>query len=97
LTGSIIGSPYSTELNNAYLRSYANGITTIDTIQKTNMTSHLLRAHMAKMISNFAIRLGGLTPDTNKQCSFDDIASQSLHQIQTSNVALMILLAKVLK
>ena len=77
LTGSIFGSPYSIELNNAYLRSYANGITTMDTIQKANMTSHLLRAHMAKMISNFAIRLGGLTPNTGKQCSFDDIASQS--------------------
>lgn len=32
---------------------------------------------MAKMISNFAITLGGLTPDTNKTCTFDDIANQN--------------------
>ena len=32
---------------------------------------------MAKMISNFAITLGGFTPDTIKQCAFDDVANQS--------------------
>ena len=41
------------------------------------MNGTLLRAHMAKMVSNFAIKLGGLTPDTTKQCTFNDIASQS--------------------
>ena len=32
---------------------------------------------MAKMISNFAITLGGFTPDSIKQCTFDDVANQS--------------------
>ena len=32
---------------------------------------------MAKMISNFAITLGGLTPNTGKQCTFTDISDQS--------------------
>ncbi|MEI6118255.1 MAG: hypothetical protein WCP92_03255 [bacterium] len=32
---------------------------------------------MAKMIVNFAITLGGLTPNTGKQCTFTDIAHQS--------------------
>lgn len=32
---------------------------------------------MAKMISNFAITLGGLTPNTGAQCNFTDISSQS--------------------
>ena len=32
---------------------------------------------MAKMISNFAITLGGFTPDTSKNCTFDDIGNQS--------------------
>ncbi len=75
--GSIVWSTYSTELNNAYLWAYAHGITTMNTIQKANMDGVLIRAHMAKMISNFAITLGGLTPNTGKTCTFDDIASQS--------------------
>lgn len=32
---------------------------------------------MAKMISNFAITLGGLTPNTGANCDFTDIATQS--------------------
>jgi hypothetical protein len=32
---------------------------------------------MAKMISNFAITFGGLTPNTGKQCTFSGIANQS--------------------
>lgn len=32
---------------------------------------------MAKMISNFAITLGGLTPNTGANCDFTDITSQS--------------------
>ncbi len=75
--GSIVWSPYSTELNNAYLRAYSHGITTMNTIQKANMDGILIRAHMAKMISNFAITVAGLTPDTTAQCEFDDIANQS--------------------
>ncbi len=36
----------------------------MNTIQKANMEDTLIRSHMAKMISNFAIRLGGLTLNT---------------------------------
>ena len=32
---------------------------------------------MAKMISNFAISLGGLVPNTGKNCTFNDISNQS--------------------
>lgn len=74
---SIVGSSYSTELNNAYLWAYAYGITTMNTIQKANMWGQLLRSHMAKMISNFAITLAGFTPDTTKECTFTDIGNQS--------------------
>ena len=49
----------------------------MNTIQKANMKTTLLRSHMAKMISNFAITLGGLTPNTGEQCIFTDIAQQS--------------------
>jgi len=76
--GSIIGSHYSTELNTAYLRAYAHSITTMSTIQNADMNGKLLRSHMAKMISVFAIMLGNLTPDTSKTCIFNDVANQSL-------------------
>jgi len=49
----------------------------MNTIQKANMEGTLLRAHMAKMISNFAITLGGFSPDTSKSCTFEDTANQS--------------------
>jgi len=75
--GSIVGSTYSDELNEAYLWAYAYGITTMNTIRKADMWGTLIRAHMAKMISNFAITLGGFTPDSIKQCTFDDVANQS--------------------
>lgn len=49
----------------------------MDTIQKANMDGVLIRSHMAKMISNFAITIAGLTPDTSAQCNFNDISNQS--------------------
>ncbi len=75
--GSIVGSHYSTELNNAYLWAYAQGITTKNTIQKATMNDRLIRSHMAKMISTFAIKLGWLTPNTKTPCNFSDINTQS--------------------
>jgi hypothetical protein len=32
---------------------------------------------MAKMITNFAIRIAGMVPDISRQCNFTDIANQS--------------------
>lgn len=75
--GSIAWSTFSDEMNEAYLRAYANGITTMSTIQKANMTGKLIRSHMAKMISNFAITIAWLTPDTSLDCTFNDIGNQS--------------------
>ncbi len=75
--GSIIGSPFSHEFNQAYLRAYAHGITTMPTIQQANMTGKLIRAHMAKMISEFVLRFTNLRPNTWANCTFSDIAHQS--------------------
>jgi len=49
----------------------------MNTIQKSNMTGYLIRSHMAKMISVFAIMLGERVPDTSAKCTFTDIANQS--------------------
>ena len=65
------------ELNDAYIRAYIHDITTINTYQKANMGGQLIRSHLAKMISNFAINLGGRTPDTSLDCDFVDVSHQS--------------------
>ncbi len=75
--GSIVGSHYSTEMNNAYLRSFSLGITTQPTIQLADIEWTLIRAHLAKMISAFAIKVAGLVPDTGASCNFADVWNQT--------------------
>lgn len=74
---SIVGSPFSTELNDAYLYAYSIGITTMDNIRKANMTGNLLRAHMAKMMTNYAIKVLKKTINTWAACEFDDLSDQT--------------------
>ena len=76
-TWSIIWSTFSTELDNAYLYAYSIGITTMPTIQDADITWNLIRAHMAKMMVNYAVKVLGKSPDTWALCEFNDIADQS--------------------
>jgi len=48
----------------AYLYAYQIGITTITSILEANMNGTLIRKHLAKMISNFAIKELKLSPNT---------------------------------
>ena len=84
---SVKNSPYSYELNRAYLWAYDNGITTTQTIQKANMTWELLRSHMAKMISQFATKILGKTPDTTKTCTFKDMKWETSEMISYATTA----------
>jgi len=68
-----MGSTFSIELNNAYLYAYDIGITTMNTIQKANMTGNLIRAHMAKMMVNYAIKVLGKYPNATSGCVFNDL------------------------
>ncbi len=77
LSWSIVGSTFSLEFNNAYLYAYDIGITTMNTIQKADMTWVLIRAHMAKMMVNYAIKVLGKYPNASSWCTFNDIADQS--------------------
>jgi len=77
LSGNILNSPYSLELNNAYLYAYDIGITTMATIQNANMEWNLIRAHMAKMMVNYAIKVLGKTINTWATCTFTDLAGQT--------------------
>ena len=74
---SIVWSPFSDELNNAYLYAYHMGITTMPTIQEADITWNLIRSHMAKMIVNFAIKVSGKQPNTSLACNFSDIANET--------------------
>ncbi|MFA7298862.1 MAG: S-layer homology domain-containing protein [Candidatus Absconditabacterales bacterium] len=76
-SGDITDSPYSNELNDAYLFAFENGITTMNTIQKADMEGELIRSHMAKIMTNYAIRILGKSPNTGAVCEFNDISNQS--------------------
>jgi len=65
---------YSDELQGAYDYAYDNGITTMDSIEDANMYGTLTRIALAKMISNYAMEVLGLTPDTDKDCEFSDVS-----------------------
>ena len=47
------------------------------TIQQANMTGNLIRAHMAKMMVNYAIKVLGIYIDTSLPCTFNDLGSQT--------------------
>jgi len=74
---SIAGSEYSDELNQAYLYACNIWITTMPTIQQANMMWPLLRKHLAKMISEFSVKVLGIEPDKNKVCVFNDMDNES--------------------
>lgn len=75
-----VGFAYSTEEIQAYDYSYQNGITTMTSIGQANMWWNLTRIAMAKMLSNYAINILGLTPDTTKSCYFSDVPSSLDHK-----------------
>lgn len=74
---SIENSSYSAELNDAYLRSYSVGITTMPTVQQANLTGKLLRKYAAKMISQFATNVLSLKPNNLVVCNFKDISAET--------------------
>lgn len=68
---------YTTEIQDAYDYAYSIGITTQPSIDSANMYGSLIRAHMAKMMVNYAEKVLGKTPDYLLPCSFSDISDQS--------------------
>ncbi|MCX6824165.1 MAG: hypothetical protein NT085_03485 [candidate division SR1 bacterium] len=75
--GNILGLGFSQEFINAYLWAHAYSITTMPTIQQADMTGVILRKHLAKMLSTFAVQFVGKTPDTTKKCVFSDMNYES--------------------
>lgn len=67
----------STEIKQAYDYALANGITTQNTLQDADALGKLTRAHMAKMIVNFAEWPLHQRTDNSTGCNFNDISDQS--------------------
>jgi hypothetical protein len=76
ITWSIVNSPYSQELNQAYLYAYSIGATTMPTIQTAYIKGHITRAQLAKMMSRYTTQVIWQQPDANKTCAFSDISRQ---------------------
>ena len=68
---------YDQELIGAYNYAYNVNITTQPTIDQANMNGKLIRAHMAKMMSNYATTILNLVPNTWKVCNFEDLSWQT--------------------
>ena len=64
---------YTSEQQDAYKYAYSKNITTVSSIEKADINGSLTRIAMAKMVSNFAINVLWLQPDTSKNCSFSDV------------------------
>jgi hypothetical protein len=65
----------STLFTNAYNFAYSKWITTMDSIDKADMSWTLDRIAMAKMIWNYAINVLWIQPDTNQSCYFSDVSN----------------------
>ena len=70
-------SGFSQEFIDAYLFAYKIWITTQKTIQEADLYWNLTRVHMAKMMSNYDIKIMSGIIDTWRQCNFKDITNQS--------------------
>ena len=70
-------SKVSSELKQAYLFSYVNGITTKPTIDEAKLEIRLSRGEMAKMMSEYAIKVLWRTGTIENKCVFTDISTIS--------------------
>jgi len=70
-------SPFNKELTDAYSYAFGVKITTVPKIERANMTGILIRSHLAKMMSEYSIKVIGKTPDTTRKCLFKDMEQQS--------------------
>lgn len=74
---SIVWSEFTDELNWAYQYACGIWITTMEPIQNADMVWPLLRKHLAKMVSEFAVNELWMAPDKDKVCEFGDMSWES--------------------
>jgi len=78
---------YSDELIQAYVFARDIGITTKDTIVEADLEWTLIRSHMAKMISNFAVKTLQAPINTWRNCNFSDTKNQSQEMQEYAKLA----------
>ena len=71
---TVINNWFSKEYNEAYIFAYNNKITTMPTIEQANMNWEIIRAEIAKMLSNW-VKKFWYYADPNIPCNFTDTAS----------------------
>jgi hypothetical protein len=62
-------------MNEAYEFAYANGITTMKSIDEAEMLDGLTRIAMAKMLSQYAINVLGKSPADVEVPNFTDVST----------------------
>lgn len=67
----------SQELVGAYVFSFDVGVTTVKDICQADMYGPVIRKHLAKFLSMYAINVLDMKPDLTRTCSFTDMANQS--------------------
>ncbi len=70
-------SPYNKELTDAYSYAFGVKITTVPNIERANLTGVLIRSHLSKMMSEYAMKVLWKTPDTSRKCVFKDMEDQT--------------------
>ena len=75
--GNGYSNGFSQDFIDAYQFAFSNGITTATNIYDADMTGFLIRADVAKIISNYAINILGKVPDISNPCLFDDIEKET--------------------
>ena len=73
----LLCTAFSAELNSAFTFAFTNGITTIKDCKQANLEGKLQRSHLAKMITQFAVKVMKMKPDITKTCSFSDIWNET--------------------
>ena len=84
---TLVWSRYSLEFVQAYVFAKDVGITTMVNMDQAYMTWTLLRAHMAKMLVNYAVKIMDQKPDINRQCVFSDVNDSSVEMQWYSRLA----------
>ncbi len=69
---------YNKELIEAYKYAYNLWITTKSSIYQADLKWNLLRKDLAKMISEYAIKVANIKPNNKLSCNFEDLKNESL-------------------
>jgi len=72
-----IESEYGEEYQTAYLYSCKMWVTTMQNIEEADLDGIVIRKHLAKMLSEYAIKFHNKKPDNSRNCNFTDISNES--------------------